>query len=52
MLVFRYAEPILMEVSNKYDIEEVELITNELGFHTIENYLDCKHWYLNTLLKK
>ncbi len=49
---FKYAEPILMEVSNKYEKEEIELITKELGYLTVENYLDCKHWYLNTLLKK
>jgi dimethylhistidine N-methyltransferase len=51
-VVFKYAEPILMEVSNKYEREELELITKELGYVCVENYLDCKHWYLNTLLKK
>lgn len=49
---FEYAEPIFMEISRKYDIEELENIAEQTNFEVVEHFFDCKHYYTDTLWKK
>ena len=49
---FKYAEPIFMEVSKKYDIEELEELANSSNFKVVEHFFDCKHYFVNSLWKK
>ena len=49
---FKSGEPIFMEISKKYDIEELENMLNEVGFNKVEHFLDCKHYFVDTLWKK
>lgn len=49
---FDKAEPIFMEVSKKYDIEELEVLAKESNFKSIEHFFDCKHHFVNSLWKK
>lgn len=49
---FNYAEPIFMEISKKYDLQEVEDLTEKTNFKIIEHFYDCKHYFLNSLWQK
>ena len=49
---FNYAEPIFMEISKKYEIEELEKIAAQTNFKIEQHFFDCKHYYTNTLWKK
>jgi len=45
---FKAFEPILLEYSNKYLIEDVEFYAKETGFTVLENFFDSKKYYLNS----
>jgi len=49
---FNYAEPIFMEISKKYSIEELETLAKHANFEVVEHFHDCKHYFVNTLWKK
>lgn len=51
-ITFSYAEPIFMEISRKYSIEEVESLAVQTNFKVIKHFTDCKHYFLNSLWKK
>ncbi|MEQ8625680.1 MAG: L-histidine N(alpha)-methyltransferase [Vicingaceae bacterium] len=49
---FKYAEPLFMEISKKYSLQELEALAKESNFKVIEHFHDCKHYFVNTLWKK
>ena len=49
---FDYAEPIFMETSKKYDIDELDSIASKTNFEIIEHFYDCKHYFVDTLWRK
>lgn len=49
---FNYAEPIFMEISKKYDLEELEFLASKTNFEFVEHFHDCKHYFVDTLWKK
>ena len=49
---FKYAEPIFMEISKKYNLEEIETLSEKTNFEIVEHFYDCKHYFLNSLWRK
>ena len=49
---FKYAEPVFLEISKKYSLEELEEMAKESNFSLVEHFHDCKHYFVNTLWKK
>lgn len=42
-------ESIFMEVSQKYDIEEIKLLAQSAGFSVGGYFYDSKHWFVDTI---
>lgn len=49
---FDYNELIWTELSKKYDLNEIEGIVSRSGFKVEKHFLDCKHYFTDTLLVK
>lgn len=49
---FRYDELIWTELSKKYSLEEIEELAKTNGFHIRQNFLDCKHYFVDSLWEK
>jgi dimethylhistidine N-methyltransferase len=52
IIEFDYAEPIFMETSKKYDIDELNVLASKTNFEIIEHFYDCKHYFVDTLWRK
>ncbi|WP_439135363.1 L-histidine N(alpha)-methyltransferase [Pseudomaricurvus sp.] len=48
---FRENEPVYMEVSQKYDREEIDELACESGFKTISHCFDSKQWFMDAVWK-
>jgi dimethylhistidine N-methyltransferase len=46
---FKQNEAIFMEISQKYNIDEIEAMANETGFKIVNNFYDSKNWFLDTV---
>ncbi len=49
---FRYDELIWTELSKKYSLEEIERLATSNGFTIQQNFLDCKHYFVDSLWEK
>jgi dimethylhistidine N-methyltransferase len=49
---FRYDELIWTEVSRKYSFEDIESLAETNGFSIQQNFLDCKHYFVDSLWVK
>lgn len=49
---FRQNELIWTELSKKYSLSEIENLAGNNGFELIENFLDCKHYFTDSLWTK
>lgn len=49
---FRQNELIWTELSKKYTITEIESLANNNGFGLVEHFLDCKHYFTDSLWVK
>lgn len=49
---FEYAEPVFMEISKKFGMEELNTLASETNFEIIEHFHDCKHYFVDTLWRK
>lgn len=49
---FEYNELISTELSKKYSFDEIDNLSKETGFNLIHNFLDCKHYFVNSLWSK
>ena len=49
---FRQNELIWTELSKKYTLSEIENLASNNGFELIENFLDCKHYFTDSLWTK
>ncbi|MEQ6123592.1 L-histidine N(alpha)-methyltransferase [Pseudotenacibaculum sp. MALMAid0570] len=49
---FRYDELIWTELSKKYALEEIENMAISNGFKVQQNFLDCKHYFVDSLWVK
>lgn len=49
---FRQNELIWTELSKKYTLQEIEKIAAGNGFEVVENFLDCKHYFADSLWTK
>jgi len=45
---FKYAEPILMEISKKYSADNIAELAVRTGFEIVNNYYDCKHYFVDS----
>jgi dimethylhistidine N-methyltransferase len=46
---FRPHEPIHMEISQKYDMEQINTLALQSEFKVIDNLFDCKHFYVDSV---
>lgn len=49
---FDYNELIWTELSKKYDLNELKELAENTGFKVEKHFLDCKHYFTDTLLIK
>lgn len=49
---FRYNELIYTELSKKFSMEEIEELASDNDFKIIDNFLDCKHYFVDGLWEK
>lgn len=49
---FRHDELIWTELSKKYSLEEITGLAKENGFQITQNFLDCKHYFVDSLWEK
>ncbi len=45
-------EPIWTELSQKYSEQEVKELAVNTGFIPVENFYDCRHWFIDAVWKK
>ena len=48
---FNQGESILMEISQKYDLEMIKPFADKSGFEIVRNYYDRRHWFVDSLWK-
>ncbi len=48
---FKAQEPIFMEVSKKYSVDEIEKLAHEANFSIETNFQDTRNWFLDSLWK-
>ena len=46
---FKYGEPIFTEISKKYSDEDIAELAASTGFEIVNNYYDCKHYFVDSL---
>ena len=51
-ITFRYDELIWTELSRKYSLDEIEELAVATGFSIRQNFLDCKHYFVDSLWEK
>ena len=49
---FQYDELIWTELSKKYSLEQIESLAKNNGFTIVQNFLDCKHYFVDSLWEK
>lgn len=49
VIVFEENEPIHMELSQKYSIEQTDALAHATGFKPIAHFLDSKNWFLDSV---
>ncbi len=49
---FKKDEMIWTELSKKYSFEEIENLATDLYFKVVENFMDCKHYFTDSLWEK
>lgn len=52
LIVFRENEPIHMEISQKYSLEETELMAMQAGFDPVHTFYDSKKWFADVLWQR
>jgi len=49
---FEVGEVIHTEISRKFKVADIERYFSNSGFHTVEHFFDCRHYFVDTLAKK
>jgi len=49
---FEVGEVIHTEISRKFRVENIEKYFQGVGFEVVEHFYDCKHYFVDTLVKK
>ncbi len=52
MITFAKSEPIFMEVSQKFDIDEIKSIAKQTGFNQKEIFMDSKKYFADVIWQK
>ncbi len=48
-IFFKEGEPVLTEISQKYRIDEVELLADHCGYKLLHHFYDSKNWFTDSL---
>jgi len=48
-ITFIANEPIHMEISQKYDLEQINSLATNSGFKVIDNLFDCRHYFVDSI---
>ena len=51
LINFKKYEPVFMEISQKYSIEQINQIAQECGFHVLTHFFDQKKYFVDVILK-
>lgn len=51
-IVFQENEPIFMEISQKYTLEEIALMAAQSGFSPVHTFFDSKNWFADVLWQR
>lgn len=46
---FKAWEPVFMEISQKYDLKDIEDLANKSGFEVTENFFDQNGWFVDSM---
>lgn len=49
---FETGEVIHTEISRKFRVDQIEAYFRQAGFEVVEHFYDCKHYFVDTLVKK
>jgi uncharacterized SAM-dependent methyltransferase len=49
---FGYNELIWTELSKKYSLDQIKDLATSSGFKVNQNFLDCKHYFTDSLWEK
>ena len=49
---FDYNELIWTELSKKYSLSDIENLATQTNYKMVDNFLDCKHYFADTLWEK
>ncbi|AHM62291.1 putative methyltransferase [Flammeovirgaceae bacterium 311] len=49
---FKAWEPVHVEISRKYDLDTISRYAKSSGFRVKENFLDCRHYFADSLWEK
>lgn len=49
---FKHSEPVHMEISRKYSLEDLERLAEKTGFTVEQHFLDSKEYFVDTLWEK
>ena len=52
LLEFGKNEAIYMELSQKYSVQEIEVMTNQTGFKPVDYFFDSHKWFLDMVWEK
>ncbi|HXB93584.1 MAG TPA: L-histidine N(alpha)-methyltransferase [Puia sp.] len=52
VIVFRENEPLYMEISQKYTLEEAMLMAEQSGFEPVHSFFDSKKWFADLLWQR
>jgi len=51
-ICFEESEPIFMEISQKYSLEEIHQFAEQAGFQAKQDFFDERHYFVNSLWEK
>jgi L-histidine Nalpha-methyltransferase len=46
---FRMNEPIHMEISQKFDLEQINSLASDSGFSVMDNLFDCRYYFVDSI---
>lgn len=49
---FKKGEPIYMEISKKYDLQEIEQLARDSGFRLKNEFIDSKNYFTDVIIEK
>jgi L-histidine Nalpha-methyltransferase len=51
VISFEKDEPVFMEISQKYSVDQIDKIGQECGFHVLSHFFDTNRYFVDVILK-